>query len=1034
MALLPSLLLQVQVAPVASQATPTEDRLMRSAVDAQGNVWAVWERDDGADTDIYFSRQDGRGWQTPRPLSAKTTAWETSPTVALAADGTLWVAWSQSTGLDQASIWVSRWQTLGWSSPTEVPGTAGLRGQEPTLAPAPDGDLWLAWVGYDGTDREIFVSQQEGTAWSAPQQVGTDDDSPHAYDAHPVLVVDGTDSAWLAWTSHEGALNDEIHASHWDGLAWSAQQPVSTSDDTPDAWPSLVVDADGVPWVAWQGVGAEEGQAWRIFVSRWDRTRSTWKQEMLVSSPDSLPLDEQHPSLALDAEGQLHLAWVISGQLSGVAHTAWDGAEWSPPSWIQTAQTIDGPVSLAGTELSVIWATPEGGQEVLVQQEPVQQELLGELKEPLPQALPSPDTVDRMSVLGVPIPDRYLAHGDSITLGAYANVTGEPAIPYPTVLEELLDSQVVPSEVINWGKNGEKARSAKTENRLVEGVNTHTPEVVLIMEGTNDISNNDTASQVAFAITMLIKVVRQKTDVPGVKIMISTVTPRLDSKNSVVQELNGLLVGVSQNKNVPLADPWQAFYNYGPFADFYIDHLHPGTIGLHLIAEAFFAKLAEVGWIIPETAPPTAWISSLPTPSQCPSVLVQWEGDDGPGSGVADFDVQVQDNGGVWTNWLLETPDQSATYANTKAGHIFGFRVRARDMVGNLGDYSSPARTTQVIDTLAPGTVSVVPLPAAQKPPFIVSWSGTDACDPQLVYDVQYCVGDTCTSTSGSWNTWQSSTTSTSASFNPASPQYGARYSFRARAYDDSGNSKVSGLVSTRLAQFTLEGDVLTTRDEPVARTTVTAAGALSVETWPGGSFRAYVAGAGTYDLSASRDGFGSLPPMYTVPVTDTDVSGLELVLPPLDDIVEDGGFESGNLDAWLASGTVGPAPDEHTGYGAVRLGGEGGSSSLSQSLSLPPSLTKATLSFMVKLDGSSGTNSIQVELAGTPLGQPVPVSAGGWKHVWFDVGDLVGQEVTLVFTVSGSPAVLLDEVSLGSATSGGGWSLLPIIARGAIP
>lgn len=1028
MALLPSLLLQAQVSPVAGQATLVENRLMRSVTDLQGNVWAVWERDDGTDTDIYYSRQDGRGWRTPRPLSAQATAWETSPSLALAADGTLWAAWSQSTGPDQASIWLSHWQIAGWSSPTAVPGTADLRGQEPMLAPAPDGGLWLAWVGHDGTDREIFVSRQEGTTWSPPQQVGTDDTSPRAYDAHPVLVVNADDAAWLAWTSHEGALNDEIHASHWDGRAWSPQQPVSNPDGTPDARPSLALDARGRPWIAWHGVPAGEDQSWRVFTSRWDNAQSAWDPETLVSSPESLPLDGQHPILALDSKGQLQLAWVISGEQSGIAHTIWDGAKWVSPSWRQTDQPVEAPLSMAGGEPLVLWGTPEDAREAPVQQAP-----LDEMTEPLPSSLPpARETSDRMAVLGVPIPNRYLAHGDSITWGLYPNVTGETSIPYTTVLEAMLDDQVTPSEVINWGKPGERARSAKAEERIEEGVRTYFPETVFILEGTNDISNNDTPSEVAFGISMLIKVVRQKTNVPGVRIMISTLTPRLDAKGDLIPEVNSEFAALSQQKGVPLADPWQAFYNYGPWPDFYIDHLHPGTVGLRIIAETFFQKLGAVGWITMETTPPTAWINTLPSPSQCPAVPVTWEGDDGPGSGVASFDVQVQDNGGAWTNWLLETSNQGATYGNARYGHTLGFRVRARDMIGNLGAFS-PAAQSFVDDPLPPASVSVASLPPAQKVPFTVSWSGTDTCDPQLTYDVKYCVGDACSPTTGVWNTWLTSTTSTSTVFSPSVPQYGQRYSFRARAYDDSGKWKDSTPVSTRLARFTLDGEVLTVRDEPVALATVTAAGALAVDRLVGSGFRAYVGGAGTYDLSASRSGFGSLPPMYAVEVTGADLEGLDFVLPPLADIVQDGGFESGNLNAWLVSGSVGLA-DGHTGHGAVRLGGDGGSSSLSQSLSVPASLSNATLSFMVKLDGTSGGNSLEIGLEGTPFSQTVPVSPGGWTHVWYDVSSAGGQQVTLVFTVSGSPAVLLDEVSLGSAISGGSWNFMPLIAREATP
>jgi len=1026
MALLPSLLLNVHVPPVAGQVAPLENRALRSAIDAQGNLWAAWETDDGDDTNVYYSRWNGSDWQPSRPLSADPQAWERSPSLAVDIDGILWAAWSRGTGPGQASIWVSHWQTLGWSPPVQVPGTAALAGGQPVLASAADGGLWLAWVGYDGTDREIFVSRWDGAAWSAPQQIGNDDSDPQSYDTHPALVTDGNGSAWLAWTSHEGALNDEIHTSHWDGLAWSPQQQVGSSDDTPDAWPSLALDAKGLPWIAWHGVAGEGGGVWRIFTSRWNRTEASWDQEMLASSPASLAVDERHPTLAFDAKGELHLAWVISGQLSGIAHAAWDGAAWTTPNWTQTDQSLELPVRLSGGEPSILWVTPGSGPEVPVQQEP-----LGEMRDPLPQVLPSaPQGAVRMAE---PVPNRHLAHGDSITWGLYPDVTGETSIPYPTQLEQLLDSNGIPSEVINWGKPGERATLAM--DRLKLGVQTYRPEFVQIMEGTNDVSRDIAASETAYHVQRLVWVARDQSGVSGVHVIVGTLVPRLDDRNGLTHETNLAIAKMVLKENVPLADTWQAFYDYGPWSQFYRDYLHPGTTGLRIIAETFFQEMADAGWITLDNQPPTAWIGSLPTQSECADVHVNWDGQDpAPGTGIKNFDVQVSENSSTWANWLLETPGKNGIYTSSTQSSKLYFRVRARDQANNVGSYST-AKSTNIIDTHPPYAAEVYPLPPAQKAPFWVSWSGADTCAAQLTYDVQYCVGGSCTPTGGPWNNWLTSTASTSAFFSPpAPPQYGETYYFRARAYDNSNNSKLSALVSTRLAQFTLDGDILTLRDEPVAMATVTADGALAVGMLVGGGFRAYVAGEGAYDLAASRDGFGNLPPMYAVEVTGADLSGLDFVLPPLDDVVQNGGFEGDTLTPWLQSGTISQTMDVHTGYGAVGLGGDEGSSSLSQSLSLPTALTNATLSFMVKLDGDGTGNSIQVDLEGTPFSRTVLVSPGGWAHKWYDVGDLVGQDATLIFTVSGSQAVLLDEVSLGSAASGGGWTFMPIIARAATP
>jgi hypothetical protein len=108
-----------------------------------------------------------------------------------------------------------------------------------------------------------------------------------------------------------------------------------------------------------------------------------------------------------------------------------------------------------------------------------------------------------------------------------------------------------------------------------------------------------------------------------------------------------------------------------------------------------------------------------------------------------------------------------------------------------------------------------------------------------------------------------------------------------------------------------------------------------------------------------------------------------------------------------------------------------GESSWITQTLTVPSSLSNATLSFMARLeDGATGSSTLDIELDGTPLSAPQPVSSDNWTHIWYSVDDALGQVVTLTLTVSDNPAILLDEVSLGTATVGGGSVFLPLISK----
>jgi hypothetical protein len=54
--------------------------------------------------------------------------------------------------------------------------------------------------------------------------------------------------------------------------------------------------------------------------------------------------------------------------------------------------------------------------------------------------------------------------------------------------------------------------------------------------------------------------------------------------------------------------------------------------------------------------------------------------------------VQVQQNGGDWTDWQTNITATSAQF-NGEVGILYAFRVRAVDNAGNVGAWSPPVET-----------------------------------------------------------------------------------------------------------------------------------------------------------------------------------------------------------------------------------------------------------------------------------------------------------------------------------------------------
>lgn len=93
-----------------------------------------------------------------------------------------------------------------------------------------------------------------------------------------------------------------------------------------------------------------------------------------------------------------------------------------------------------------------------------------------------------------------------------------------------------------------------------------------------------------------------------------------------------------------------------------------------------------------DTVAPQASIQSLSSAQTNTSFVVSWSGTDNE-SGIAYYDVQVKVGNGSWTNFLMHTTATRATYNGTN-GQSYSFRVRAIDVAGNTGSYSSEVQTT----------------------------------------------------------------------------------------------------------------------------------------------------------------------------------------------------------------------------------------------------------------------------------------------------------------------------------------------------
>ena len=203
---------------------------------------------------------------------------------------------------------------------------------------------------------------------------------------------------------------------------------------------------------------------------------------------------------------------------------------------------------------------------------------------------------------------RFLAFGDSITWGEDGRVSASvvaglirPRVQfpqsdtYPGALLASLGSRYTTQspQMTNGGKPGEAVTDPSTFPRYVAYTSSRFYDVVLLMEGSNDLGDQR-FSAITSGLGQMIDDARSR----GIKVMLATIPPQNPDGTDtakrrlqapLVAPFNDLVRDLAGSKNIPLVDVYQAFG--GNLSLLGVDGLHPTAAGYHLIADTFLASI-----------------------------------------------------------------------------------------------------------------------------------------------------------------------------------------------------------------------------------------------------------------------------------------------------------------------------------------------------------------------------------------------------------------------------------------------------------
>jgi lysophospholipase L1-like esterase len=180
---------------------------------------------------------------------------------------------------------------------------------------------------------------------------------------------------------------------------------------------------------------------------------------------------------------------------------------------------------------------------------------------------------------------RFMAFGDSITVGEIP----DPTAPYPIILQTELRSRYLAQAsdivVVNAGVGGERLTAGIL--RFGPAIDTHRPDVVLLMEGANDL-----LSLGPDLSATLLQSMAQEAQSRNARVFLGSMLPtvagrRLSQPTANVVLLNTQIQAMAVQQGVVYVDLYNTLL---PEAQAVIsdDGLHPTVFGYRRIADVFF--------------------------------------------------------------------------------------------------------------------------------------------------------------------------------------------------------------------------------------------------------------------------------------------------------------------------------------------------------------------------------------------------------------------------------------------------------------
>lgn len=339
------------------------------AVDAAGNIYAVWEDDTNSNSNILFSRSTDGGTTFSAPVSlSHTSGFSFSPRIAVDSNGGINVVWEDDSP-GNLDVFFTRSADGGttFSAPKNISNDSSDSGS-PTVAADSNGNIYVVWENDSGVLGISFSRSTDGGAnFSAPVILSTNTGGS----VSPQIAVDRNGNVNLAWEDDIGMTSDVTFARSSDhGATFSAPKSLSLNVGNSNSV-QVAVDFNGNINAVWEN---DSPGNFDIFFSRSTDGGLNFSTPQNVSNSPGL---SRTPQLALDSGGNINVLWADNAPPNSstdifYARSANGGTSFSTPQNLSSNAGFSANPSLAidpGGNINAVWedSTP-GNRDIFFSQ------------------------------------------------------------------------------------------------------------------------------------------------------------------------------------------------------------------------------------------------------------------------------------------------------------------------------------------------------------------------------------------------------------------------------------------------------------------------------------------------------------------------------------------------------------------------------------------------------------------------------------------------------------------------------------------